>query len=173
MEALLRGGSQERERRAGTPNVAGAVGMALALQEAASERAEAAVRVARQRDRLRSGILEAADGLVVETVDWAGLGATPAPHLLHLSCRGVHREALLLQLDRDGVAASAGSSCASGAPERSHVVAALGVPEGYAEGALRLSLGWGTTDAEIDHAITVIPRAVRQLVGTATAAERR
>jgi cysteine desulfurase len=170
---ILRGGSQERERRAGTPNVAGAVGLAVALERAVAEREEAVPRVAAQRDRLRDGILAAVDGGAVESVSFEREGAARAPHIVHLSCWGVHREALLLRLDREGVAASAGSSCASGAPQRSHVVEVLGLPAGLDEGALRLSLGWCTTDAEIDHALAVVPPAIVELRGTATEGPRR
>lgn len=164
---ILRGGPQERERRAGTPNVAGAVGLAVALERAAAERDEGAARVAAQRDRLRDGILAAVGDAAIESVSFGREGAERAAHIVHLSCWAVHREALLLRLDRDGVAASAGSSCASGVPQRSHVVEALGLPAGLDEGALRLSLGWCTTDAEIDHALAVVPKAIVDLRGTA------
>jgi cysteine desulfurase len=164
---LLQGGAQERERRPGTPNLAGAVGLAAALERVVAERAELVGRVAAQRDRLRAGILAAVGDGAVDTLALVEPGAPQVANVVHLSCRGVHREALLLRLDRDGVAASAGSSCASGAVGRSHVVEAMGVPDGLADGSLRLSLGWCTTDDEVDHALATIPAAIVELRGTA------
>jgi cysteine desulfurase len=166
---IVLGGSQERARRAGTPGVAAAASMAAALTEAVVDRPAAVARVGTLRDRLRASVLAAAGTAVVDTVAWADEGAEQVANVVHLSCRDVHREALLVRLDRDAVAASAGSSCASGAPERSHVVTALGVPDDLADGSLRLSLGWCTTGAEVDHAAAKIPAAVHALVGTAGA----
>jgi cysteine desulfurase len=163
------GGSQERARRAGTPGVAAAASMAAALSEAVAERPATVARVTRLRDRLRRAMVDACSEQVVDTVGWSGTDAERVANVVHLCARDVHREALLVRLDLDGVAASAGSSCASGAPERSHVISALGVPEDLADGALRLSLGWSTTEDEVDHAIAVIPGAVAALVGTAGA----
>ncbi len=165
LEPTSLGGSQERERRAGTPNVAGAVGFGVALERTIQDRPDRAARVAAMRDRLRAGVLGRAAGRAVDLLE--GEAVELAPHVLHLCARGVHREALLLRLDADGVAASAGSSCASGAPQRSHVVEALCVPVGLREGALRLSLGWSTTEEEIDHALAVVPEAICDLAGTA------
>ena len=76
---------------------------------------------------------------------------------------GVESEALLFLLDRSGVCASAASACASGAMDPSHVLAAMGVPKELAGGAIRFSLGWSTTAAEIDHALAAVPAAVRRL----------
>jgi cysteine desulfurase len=81
----------------------------------------------------------------------------------HLAFPGVEAEALLLLLDRDGVCASAGSSCASGALEPSHVLSAMGVPRARALGALRLSLGATSTDADVDLALAAVPPAVERL----------
>jgi cysteine desulfurase len=80
---------------------------------------------------------------------------------------GVESESLLFLLDEAGVCASAASACASGAQQASHVLAAMGVPPDQAGGALRLSLGWTTTDADVDHALRVIPAAVDRLQGVA------
>lgn len=167
LSPILLGGSQERERRGGTPNVAGAVAFAVALERSSSERAQTVGRVAAMRDRLMAGVLGALGSDAAETVAVVDDGDALVANIAHLSCWGVHREALLFRLDQDGVAASAGSSCASGAMERSHVIDALELPVGLTEGALRLSLGWNTTDAEVDHALSVVPAAVRDLRGTA------
>ena len=85
----------------------------------------------------------------------------------HVAFPGVEAEALLLLLDRDGVCASAGSSCASGALEPSHVLAAMGLPVELARSSVRLTLGWPTTEAEIDEAVAVITAGVDRLAGRA------
>ncbi|MFN8016506.1 MAG: aminotransferase class V-fold PLP-dependent enzyme [Acidimicrobiales bacterium] len=163
---LVRGGAQERGRRGGTPNLPGAVGMGVALAAADADRPATAARVAALRDRLRAGLLAEMGDAVAEVVP-PGDGVALAPHLVHLCCRSVHRDALLFRLDEQGIAASAGSSCASGAAEPSHVVGALGVAPDLRDGALRLSLGWTTTGADVDRALAVVPAAVRDLQGTA------
>ena len=160
LEARQLGGGQERERRAGTHNVAGIVGLVAAARRTHAARAELVDRITKQRDRLVDGILVAVDG--VETVDRSVKVAGNA----HLCFDGVEAEALLFLLDRADIAASAASSCASGAQGSSHVLAAMGVPRHLAGGSLRPSLGWSTTDAEIDHAIEVIPPAVARLRST-------
>ncbi len=174
LSAAITGGGQERERRSGTPNAAGAVAFATALTATVADRDHAAARVARQRDRLLFGILAAVPDLVPTVLPRAaeaviGGGAVSdvavTPGTLHLCVPGVDREALLFLLDEGGVAASWGSSCASGASEPSYVLAAMGIGPDLSRGSLRLSLGWSTTDAEIDHAIAVIPAAIDRLRG--------
>ena len=157
---LLAGGGQERERRSGTPDVAGAAGLGAALAVSHRDRATTTERVRGFADRLVTGLTGSVDHVRL-TVP-AG-SVDHVPNIVHLSCREVSSEALLFLLDEAGVAASAGSSCASGALEPSHVVEALGVGPDWAHGALRLSLGWTTTEAEIDHALAVIPAAIEQL----------
>ena len=158
LEPLILGGGQERDRRSGTHNVAGIVAMAAAMRATVAERVEVVARVARQRDRLVDGLQAAVPG-VHETVPRAVKVAGSA----HVCVEGVESEALLFLLDRAGLCASAASACASGAMEPSHVLSAMGVPKEQALGALRLSLGFATTDADIEEALTVIPAAVRQL----------
>ena len=153
------GGGQERERRSGTQDVTGAVGLAAALRRAASERPVAAPRVAALRDRLCAGLLDAMDG-AHRTVP-AGVAVLPGH--LHLCLRGVEREELLVALGAEGVCASGGSSCASGALEPSHVLAAMGVDPGLAAGAVRFTLGYSTSDADVDHALQVVPAVVAAL----------
>jgi cysteine desulfurase len=147
---LLRGGGQERERRSGTQNVAGIVGFAAAVRACRASRPD----VAALRDRLAAGLC-ALPG-VRTTVDLAGT----VPGILSVLIDGVESEALLVLLDQAGVCASAASSCASGAMRASHVLDAIGAPAG---GVLRLSLGWTSTDADVDHALEVIPAAIAQL----------
>jgi cysteine desulfurase len=153
------GGGQERDRRSGTQDVVGAVGLATALRQVANERAETVVRVSALRDRLASGLLESVPG-AVRTVP---PGVPVLAGHLHLCLPGIEREELLVALGAAGVSASGGSSCSSGALEPSHVLAAMGVPRHVAEGAVRFTVGYSTTDAEIDRALTVVPAIVASL----------
>jgi cysteine desulfurase len=162
LRPLLLGGGQERELRSGTHNVAGIVGMAAALQAAADERSVAAGRVGALRDRLAAGLLAGIPGAVQTG---GAVGVPRLPGTLHLCIPGIESEALLFLLDEAGVCASAASACASGAHEASHVLAAMGIGPELGAGALRLSLGWTSTDADVDHALRVIPAAVAQLRG--------
>ena len=188
LRARALGGGQERELRSGTHNVAGIVGLAAALAAKAAARADEAFRVAALRDRLADGLLaEIPDAFETAVPSTAGTRPPPAPgdaapvgsgstglagaperaHLLpgtvHLTIAGVESEALLFLLDEAGVGASAASACASGAQEASHVLAALGVPLPATAGALRLSLGWTSTDADVDRVLEVLPTAVGKL----------
>ncbi|HYH49643.1 MAG TPA: cysteine desulfurase family protein [Acidimicrobiia bacterium] len=163
---VIDGGGQERDLRSGTHNVAGIVGMAAALTATVAHRAEETRRVAALRDRLAAGI---AAGLADGAVRTNGDPARKLVNNCHLAFPGVEAEALLLLLDRDGVCASAGSSCASGALEPSHVLAAMGLPVDLARSSVRLTLGWTTTEAEVDEAIGVITAGVERLGGRAAA----
>lgn len=160
----LHGGGQERDRRAGTHNVAGVLGMASAAVAAAASREAEATAVAARRDRLESALLASLDGVTV-----SGAGAPRAPGFAHLCFEGVESEALILLLDEAGVCASAGASCASGATEPSHVLVAMRVPDRYRGGALRLSLGHGSTDRDVDAAIEAVHSVVRRLRARADA----
>lgn len=155
---ILHGGGQERDRRSGTHNVAGIVGMAAAMQVTVAERAATVIRVGALRDRLVDGLLSAVgdcDETGVRSVKVAGNG--------HLSFAGIESEALLVLLDGAGVCASAGSACTSGAMEASHVLMAMGLSRERALGSLRLSLGSTTTDADVDLALAAVPAAVARL----------
>jgi cysteine desulfurase len=155
---LLLGGGQERERRSGTHNVAGIAGLAAAMQAVVRDRADLVERAGALRDRLADGLLATVPG-TSETGD----RSRKVAGICHLLFEGIESEALLVLLDRAGICASAASSCASGAMDPSHVLAAMGVPRDRAAGALRLSLGWTTTAAEVEHALAVIPEAVARL----------
>ena len=155
---LLHGGGQERERRSGTQDVAGAVGFAVALSLVAAEREREVRRVAALRERLVDGVEAKVDG-VVRTVA-AGISA---PAFAHLRFHGVMREELLVLLDRAGVCASGGAACASGALEPSHVLAAMGVDPLDAGGSIRFTLGRDTTEDLVDGAIPLIADAVGAL----------
>ncbi len=160
LEPLLYGGPQERELRAGTHNVAGIVGMAAAL-EASSRQREAASRQARSlRDKLLAGLL-----VGIASTHETAPGQEKAPGHCHVLIDGVETEALLVLLDGYGVCASAGSACASGAMEPSHVLTAMGYSAQQTLGALRLTLGHGSVDADVELALRAIPAAVAQLRG--------
>lgn len=153
---ILHGGGQERERRSGTQNVAGIVAFAEALRLAVAERETVTPRVGALRDRLVASVLERVPG-AVETA----AGAPKIPNNAHLRFGpGVESELLLLLLDQAGVCASAGSACASGAIEPSHVLVAMGIERADALSSLRLTLGPSTTDAEVDKAVEAVVDAV-------------
>jgi cysteine desulfurase len=153
------GGGQERERRSGTQDVAGAVGLAVALRLAARERDAAAKRVAALRDRLGDGLCAAVAGAIRTVPD----GLPTLPGHLHLCLTGVEREELLVALGDQGVCVSGGSSCASGALQPSHVLTAMGVPPELAAGSIRFTLGGETRDVDIDRALSVVPAVVAAL----------
>ena len=166
-EPLLLGGGQERDRRSGTQNVAGIVGLAEALRLSDVERPAVLVRVGELRDRL-------CDALVAV----GGIETVPRPLKVagsaHVCFPGVENEELLFLADQRGICASAASACASGAMEPSHVLAAMGIDRAVAGGALRCSLGVTTTVAEIDQAIAELPRIVTLLrAGRDTTVTRR
>jgi cysteine desulfurase len=155
LEPLIVGGGQEHGLRAGTENVAGIAGFAAALALADAERPEAAPRVAALRDRLEAGILAAIPDARVNAA-----GAPRLPGHLSVAFAGAPSDALLIRLDLDGIAASAGSACAAGSLEPSHVVAALGVPEPYRNGVIRFSLSRANTAAEVDGVLARLPALV-------------
>jgi cysteine desulfurase len=158
LHPIIHGGGQERGRRSGTQNVAGIVGMAAALAAASSRRASTVARVAALRDRLGDGLLATVAGSV-ETGDRR---EKVAGHL-HLRFAGAESEALVVLLDEAGVAVSAGAACSSGAIEVSHVLSSMGLDAKEAASGIRFSLGATTTDADIDHALAVVPGAVARL----------
>lgn len=155
---LLRGGGQERERRSGTQNVAGIVGMAAALAATVRERTSTVARVARLRDRLADGLTSTVAGCT-ESGDRSNKVAGSCSLLL----ADVETEALLVLMDQAGICATAASSCASGAMAPSHVLRAMGVSHELAVGSLRLSLGWTTAEADVDRALEVLPALVARL----------
>ena len=153
------GGSQERHRRAGTENVAGAVGMARAFELVAAELPAKVERVRALRDRLAAAVL------AVDGVELTGHPVERLPHILSVVAKGVDGGSAVLALDLDGIACSTGSACASGSTEVSHVLTAMGYPDDEAHGQLRLSLGRTTTHADIDEAVAKVPAVLRRLAG--------
>lgn len=155
---LLEGGGQERGLRAGTVNVAGAVAMAAALRATGAARASDGSRIAGLRDRLQDGLVGA-----VPDVAFNGDPSRKVVGNCHVTFGGVEAETLLVALDQADVYAAAGSSCSSGATEPSHVLAAMGLPRAEALASIRLSLGFASSDADVDRALEVIPPAVQRL----------
>ena len=155
------GGGQERERRSGTQDVVGAVGLAAAVRIAAAERDAVGARVAARRDRLRRGLLAAVPGVAGHRCP---NGVAVLPGHLHLCLPGIEREELLVALGREGVCISGGSSCASGALEpslcpRRH---GRGAPRGGRGAALHPGAAT-TSDAEVERALDVVPAVVERL----------
>jgi cysteine desulfurase len=158
IDPILHGGGQERDRRSGTQNVAGIVALGLAAAMTNAQREANIARVGRLRDRLVDGIVGSVAG-VYETVSRDHKNAGNA----HLCVAGIESEELLILLDNDGICASAGSACASGALHLSPVLLAMGVDRAVAGGALRLTLGPSSSDADVDLALQCVPRAIAKL----------
>jgi cysteine desulfurase len=164
IQPLIEGGGQEWGLRSGTANVAGAVGLAAALRVTAERRSDEVARVRVLRDRLAGGLAERVPGCFFN-----GDAVRKVAGNCHVGVPGIEAEALLVLLDERGVCAAAGSSCTSGATEPSHVLAAMGLSREDALASIRLSLGYASTDADVDTALDVIPRAVEQLRPAVTA----
>ncbi len=155
---LLRGGHQERERRAGTENTAAIVALGAACGLAMAAVDEENTRVRALRDTLERGILAAVPRCFV-----TGDPNYRLPNTSNIAFEFVEGEAILLHLNRAGIAASSGSACTSGSLEPSHVMQAMGVPFTAAHGAIRFSLSRETTAEDIDHVLAVLPPIVERL----------
>lgn len=153
----IHGGSQERNRRAGTENVAGIVGAATALLLAQEERAEETSRLIALRDRLIAGILPMPDARLT------GHPTERLPNSASFAFQGIEGESLLLHLDVAGIAASSGSACTSAIIDPSHVLVACGVDDAWNRGHLRLTLGHSTTAADIDTVLAQLPAMLASL----------
>ena len=155
---LLHGGHHERDRRPGTENVPGIVGLGAAAELAGRMLEAEALRLSALRDRLESGILAR-----VENARVNGDPARRQPNTLNLAFDGLKGESLVMALDLAGVACSTGSACASGSVEPSHVLKALGLSSDQARSSIRLSLGRYNTEADVDEALEVISREAERL----------
>lgn len=155
---FLRGGHQERGRRAGTENVPYIVGLGMAAKLASDHLQEERTSVARLRDKLEQGLIAAIPDTKVN-----GDIANRLPNTTNISFKNVEGEAILLMLDRLGICASSGSACTSGSLEPSHVLRAMGVPFNYAHGSIRFSLSRYTTEEEIDYVIANMPDVIKTL----------
>lgn len=154
---FLLGGSHERQRRAGTENVPGIVGLGEACHLARSRLGEMS-RVKLLRDRLEKGLLRKIEGAKVN-----GNTHQRCPHTTNISFGGVEGEALLIALDFKGISVSTGAACASGSLEPSHVLQSMQMPEDRIKGAIRFSLSRMTKHEEIDYALQVIPETVDRI----------
>ena len=157
-EAQNAGGGQERQRRSGTENVPGIVGMGEALRLAAAEREEVSARCLRLRDRLIEGIFDSIDGVHLN-----GHPTRRLPNNVNISFEGVEGEPVLLGLDFAGVCASSGSACSSASLEPSHVLLAIRRSADLAQGSLRITLGRDNTDEDVDYLLSVLPEIVGKL----------
>lgn len=155
---LIDGGGHERGLRGGTQNVAGIVALATALRVTGETRTKETARLAALRDRLERGLAEQVPGFAVN-----GEPELRVAGLLHCSFEGVEAETLLVALDQQGVMAAAGSSCSSGAIDPSHVLIAMGMPRDRALSSVRFSLGYASTESDVETALTVVPEVVAKL----------
>jgi cysteine desulfurase len=155
---LVDGGGQEFGRRSGTENVPGIVGLAVALERVVTHAEQRTRRVRALRDRFEAGLRETISDIRIN-----GEGAQRLPNSSSVSFAGMDSETLLMRLDLEGVAASAGSACTSGVLEPSHVIAALGIDPRWHRGVIRFSLGEETTGQEIDRVLALLRRIVPEL----------
>ena len=155
---FLKGGHQERGRRAGTENVPYIIGMGKACELAGANIQEERTQVAAMRDRLQAGLLAAIPNCKIN-----GDEAHRLPNTVNISFEAVEGEALLLQMDQYGICASSGSACTSGSLEPSHVLRSMGGPFTYAHGSVRFSLCRYNTEAEVDRVLEVMPKIVHNL----------
>ncbi len=155
---LLRGGHQERERRAGTENTTGIIGLGKACELALAHLTDENTRVRGLRDRLEKGIVESVGNCFV-TGDAMGR----LPNTSNIAFEFIEGEAILLHLNREGVAASSGSACTSGSLEPSHVMRAMDIPFTAAHGSIRFSLSRDNTAEQIDHVLAVLPPIIKRL----------
>jgi cysteine desulfurase len=144
---VLRGGGQERGRRAGTENVAGIAGFGAAAGAALAELEVDLPRITALRDRLETGLRQTA-GVTVFSSEAARL-----PNTTLFTAPGLKAETAVIGFDLEGIAVSSGSACSSGKVQPSHVLEAMGASSAAAQGAVRLSLGWSTTEADVDRGL--------------------
>jgi cysteine desulfurase len=163
LEPLLRGGGQERGHRAGTENVAGIAGFGAAVKAAMGTLEKDAIRLETLRNRLESGLRQT-PGVLIFSEDVRRL-----PNTTLFTALGLKAETAVIGFDLAGIAVSSGSACSSGKVQPSHVLEAMGLGRELAQGAVRLSLGWSTSDADIDCCL----ETWRKLIGSLLKEERR
>src|SRR3954462_7145080 len=156
--AILTGGKHERNRRAGTENVPAIAGLGMAAQLAQKKLGGEAARLAALRNRLEEAILASVPGTALN-----GVREPRVPNNTNISFDSVEAESLLIALDLEGVAVSTGSACSSGTLEPSHVLRAMGLPSPRTQNSIRMSLGTGNTDAEVDFVVSKLPPIVEKL----------
>jgi cysteine desulfurase len=158
LEPVLHGGGQELGRRSGTHDVASAVGMATAVEATLSDRQRFETEISAIRDRLETSLLADPGEVVINTPKMGR-----SSHHLNVRFPGVRNETLLMLLDQNGVAASAGSACQSGAATVSHVLEAMGLTPDEARECVRFSFGWTSTATEADEAASIVSGIVGRL----------
>ena len=156
--AILTGGKHERNRRAGTENVAAIAGLGAAATLASGKLTTEAARLSALRNRLETEILARIPQTAVN-----GAGDRRVPNTTNISFEGVEAESLLIALDLEGVAVSTGSACSSGTLEPSHVLRAMGFAAHRTQNSIRLSLGAGNTDEQVDYVLGKLPKIVEKL----------
>jgi cysteine desulfurase len=161
---FITGGRQERNRRAGTENVPGIVGLGAAAERALAKMPEDAARVGALRDRLEAGLLARVAG-----AERNGAAEPRVPNTTNISFHRIESESLLIGLDLEGIAVSSGSACSSGTLEPSHVLKAMGLPHLRTLSSIRFSLGASNTEADVERVITVLPPLVEKLRRLTTA----
>ncbi len=168
LKPLMYGGHHERDRRPGTENVAGIVGLGKAAELARAHRADDAGRVAALRDRLEAGMLE---GVPLSSV--AGDRARRLPTTTNISFDYIEGEGFVIAMDLRGIACSTGAACSSGSVEPSHVLTAVGRTPAQARSSIRFSLGRFSTQEEVDYALAIIPAVAEQLRSVSPHYKRR
>ncbi len=158
LEALIHGGGQELGRRSGTHDVAGAVGLATAMELAMADRERFQHQVSRIRDDFESRLQSGISDMTTNTP-----GVARSSHHLNVRIPGLRNETLLMRLDQEGIAASAGSACQSGAATVSHVLEAMGLSADEARESVRFSFGWSTTAHEAAEAASTVVSLVEEL----------
>ncbi len=157
INTLVEGGAQERGKRAGTENVAGAVGLATALQEAVDTMDERSKKLTVLRNKLIDSLLK------IERSRLNGDREKRLPNNINMCFEGIEGESLLLKLDLNGISASSGSACTSGSLDPSHVLLALGLPHEIAHGSMRLSFNEEITEEDINYIAEIVPQLVDYL----------
>ena len=160
---LIRGGHQEDGRRAGTENTLGIAGLAAAIRARRAEMKEEHARMLRLRRRLLDGI-----GAAIPDFRVNGHSVHCIPAALNVSFPGAEGESILLYLDLEGIEVSTGSACASGSLDPSHVLQAMRIPEVCLHGSVRISMGRGTTEEDIDRVLEVLPPVIARIRGMST-----
>jgi cysteine desulfurase len=158
MQTVLHGGHQERERRAGTEDVPSIVALGRACALMSQRLADEGKRLARLRDHLEAGVLSR-----ISAVYPLGKGGERLPNTTNLSFAGVKGEALVFNIDLLGIAVSTGASCSSRQGVPSQALEAMGVSREVSEGSVRFSMGWGTTDEDIERVLDILPSTVERL----------
>ncbi|MBO4562641.1 MAG: aminotransferase class V-fold PLP-dependent enzyme, partial [Clostridia bacterium] len=158
LPALIVGGAQERNRRAGTENVPGIVGMGKAIEIACEDLEEKGKKMMVLRDKLIREI-----PLRIPEVKLNGHPTVRLPNNVNFSIKYIEGESILLMLDLNGIAASSGSACTSGSLDPSHVLLAMGLTHEVAHGSVRMTLSDETTEEDIDHVLEVLPKVAERL----------